>query len=444
MKLPVASRRLATLFTAAAALAVTASAHAGDFVQGPKLLGTGAMGSVHQGWSVALSSDGSTAILGGPLDNSNAGAAWVFVRSGGLWAQQGDKLVGTGATGIAGQGVSAALSSDGSTAILGGNGDNTGTGAAWVFTRTGGVWTQQGDKLVGTDASSSYAGWSVALSSDGNTAILGGLFANTGAGAAWVFTRSGSVWTQQGPKLVGTGAVGNAEQGQSVALSADGSTAIVGGFYDATQTGAAWIFTRSGSVWSQQGAKLVGTGASGTSHQGYSVALSADGNTAIVGGPGDTSGDGAAWVFTRSGSVWTQQGSKLGGNFAIGAAGQGASVALSADGATALLGGPADSSGAGAVWVFTRSGSVWTQQGSKLVGPAEIGSGQQGRSVALSSDSNTMILGGPYDDTNVGAAWIFMRLCAHGDVNGDGVVDVADVFYLINFLFAGGPAPKCS
>ena len=119
----------------------------------------------------------------------------------------------------------------------------------------------------------------------------------TSAGAAWVFTRSGGVWTQQGTKLVGTGAVGAAQQGVSVALSADGNTAIVGGPADNSSAGAAWVFTRSGGVWTQQGTKLVGTGAVGAAQQGDSVALSGDGNTAIVGGWADNNVAGAAWVF---------------------------------------------------------------------------------------------------------------------------------------------------
>jgi hypothetical protein len=113
--------------------------------------------------------------------------------------------------------------------------------------------------------------------------------------------------------------------------------------------------------FAQQGSKLVGSAGVGSPNQGISVALSADGNTAIVGGNGDNSGIGAAWVFTRSGGVWTQQGSKLIGSGAVGSAGQGISVALSADGNTAILGGGGDNSNAGAAWVFTRSGAIWTQ-----------------------------------------------------------------------------------
>jgi hypothetical protein len=207
-------------------------------------------------------------------------------------------------------------------------------------------FTQQGPKLVGTLAVGNLVeqGISVALSADGNTAIVGGWGDNSGVGAAWVYTRSNGFWTQQANKLVGTGAVGNAQQGVSVALSADGNTAIVGGYEDNSRTGAAWVYTRSrrGGVWTQQGSKLVGTGAVLSTAQGRSVALSADGNTALVGGYVDNASTGAVWVFTRSGNVWTQQGSKLVGTGAVGNANQGISVALSANGNTAIVGGYVD------------------------------------------------------------------------------------------------------
>jgi len=126
-------------------------------------------------------------------------------------------------------------------------------------------------------------------------------------------------FAQQGSKLVGTGAMGPAQQGNSAAISADGNTAIVGGREDNTWAGAVWVFTRSGGVWSQQGDKLVGTGAAVTpggliAWQGVSVGISADGNTAIVGGFADDGGFGAAWVFTRSGGVVAagQQAGRLG------------------------------------------------------------------------------------------------------------------------------------
>jgi antibiotic biosynthesis monooxygenase (ABM) superfamily enzyme len=271
--------------------------------EGSKLVGTFAVGLGEQGWSVALSADGNTAIVGGLADNKITGAAWVYTPSNDVWTQQCSKLVGTGAVGSTAQGFSVALSDDGNTAIVGGPFDNLNTGAAWVYTRSNGVWTQQGNKLVGSGAvGDARQGASVALSDDGNTAIVGGPFDNWNTGAAWVFTRSNGVWTQQRSKLVGAGAVGNAAQGFSVALSDDGNTAIVGGAFDNVNTGAAWVFTRSDDVWTQLGNKLVGAGAVGNAGQGVSVALSADGSTAIVGGPFDNLNTGAAWVYTCRGA----------------------------------------------------------------------------------------------------------------------------------------------
>jgi len=379
--------------------------------EGSKLVGIGAVGLGEQGWAVGLSADSNTAIVGGLADNRITGAAWIYIRRNGVWTQQSRKMVGTDAVGSAAQGFSVALSDDGNTAIVGGPFDNLSAGAVWIFIRSYGVWTQQGSKLVGTDTiGNATQGVSVALSADGNTAIVGGTADNFDTGATWVFVRSRGVWSQQGNKLVGTGAVGNAAQGVSVALSADGNTAIVGGLADNGVAGAAWVFIRSGGgVWTQQGGKLVGAGAVGNAGQGSSVALSADGNTAIIGGLGDNLNTGAAWVFTRSNGVWTQQGNKLVGNGAVGNGGQGASVALSDDGDTAIVGGVQDNSYKGAAWVFTRSGSVWTQQGNKLVGTDAIGSARQGHSVALSADGKTAIVGGLGDNRVTGAAWVYTR-----------------------------------
>ena len=379
--------------------------------QGPKLVGTGGSTSAEQGYSVSLSAAGNTAIVGGPFDNVGVpGAAWVYSRSAGMWSQQ-TKLVGIGNTGQAEQGYSVALSADGNTAILGGPDDNGSIGAAWVFTRSGTAWSQQ-SKLVANNAiGAAEQGVSVGLSADGNTAIVGGFGDNRFAGAAWVFTRADTTWSQE-TKLIGAGNAGPAGQGRSVALSADGNTAIVGGFDDNFSAGAAWVFTRSGTAWSQQGNKLVGMGAAGVASQGISVSLSSDGNTAIVGGFDDNFSAGAAWVFTRSGTTWGQQGSKLVGTDAVAGAEQGFSVSLSGDGNIAIVGGPFDNGHAGAAWVFTRSDGVWSQQGSKLVGTGATYHASQGQCVALSGDGKTAIVGGPLDNPpfpggGVGAAWVY-------------------------------------
>jgi hypothetical protein len=388
---------------------VLAHAAAAQYTQqGSKLVGTGAVNPADQGGAVAISADGNTAIVGAYSDSSNAGAAWVYTRSGGVWSQQGSKLVGAGAAGPAYQGVSAAISADGNTAMVGGITDNAHVGAAWVYTRSGGVWSQQGSKLVGAGGTgATNQGWAMAISADGNTAIVGGYADNSNLGAAWVFTRTGGVWSQQGNKLVGADAVGAAAQGMAAALSADGNTAVVGGPGDATNTGAAWVYTRTGGVWSQQGSKLVGAGAVGAARQGVSVAISGDGTTAFVGGNSDDSQTGAVWVFTRTGGVWSQQGGKLVGAGAIGPANQGWSVAASADGSTAAIGGYSDNSNAGATWLFTRGGGVWSQMGNKLVGTGAVGSAYQGTRVAISGDGTTLIVAGHRDNSNAGAVWVF-------------------------------------
>lgn len=221
--------------------------------------------------------------------------------------QQGSKLVGAGAIGYAPQGASVSLSSDGSTAIVGAPRDGNGTGAVWIWARTGGIWSQQGTKLVGSGSVGiSAQGFSVSLSSDGNTAMVGG--AGDGrTGAVWVWTRSEGIWSQFGNKLVAVGSDSSSEQGTSVSLSSEGNTAIVGGRGDSGRTSAAYIWTRSGNAWSQQGGPLIGSGDGNSANLGAHVSLSSDGNIAIVGG----SGNNCAWIWKRSGDVWSQQGETL-------------------------------------------------------------------------------------------------------------------------------------
>lgn len=344
------------------------------------------------------------------MDGFGLGAAWIWTKAGATWLQQGDKLVASGTSGNVFQGWSVALSADGNTAIVGGNAYRAGAGAAWVWVRSDGVWRQQGDKLQGSGAiGNANQGNSVALSADGNTAIVGGPNDNGGAGAVWVWTRSNGSWTQQGSKLIGTGAIGNAFQGVAVSLSADGNTAFVGGRNDDEDAGAAWVWTRTDGVWTQQGPKLIGTGAAGKARQGASVAISADAVTAIVGGVDDNNLTGAAWIWTRTGGVWTQQGAKLVGSGGVGNGGPGFgySVSLSADGSTAIVGGPLDNNFDGAAWAWTRSGVTWRQLGNKLIGAASIGHGIQGFSTALSGDGRTAVFGGYADDHSTGAVWVF-------------------------------------
>ncbi len=272
--------------------------------------------------------------------------ARILTRSGSVWTEQG-RIVSDSLGGMA----AVALSGDGNTVLAGET--SFSSGLVHVYVRNNGTWTQQA-RLAPAGRTYGF-GNAVSLSALGYTAIIGDPSDNNATGAAWIFVRSGTTWTQQA-KLVGTGAIGNAGQGYTVALSPDATTAIVGGPLDNNSQGAAWVLVRNGNTWTQQ-AKLVGMGAVGPSSQGMSVSLSGDGNKAIIGGPDDefTPQDGpigAAWIFTRTGSVWTQLGSKLRGTGAVGFPAYGISVAMAYDGGTAIVGGSGDNYGRGAAWVF--------------------------------------------------------------------------------------------
>jgi uncharacterized protein (TIGR03437 family) len=328
------------------------------------------------------------------------------------FAQQGNKLAPVGAN-ASGVGASVALSADGTTAAVGGPNDAGGAGAVWVYIRSNGSWVLQ-SKVVGTGADGlAGQGSAVALSADGNTLAVGGSNDHGGTGAVWMFTRASGVWTQQGTKLWGTVLSGISWQGLSVGLSADGNTMIEGGEKFNNLAGAAWVFTRNSSgVWSLAPPPLPITGAVGTSLQGASVALSADGTTAAIGGPGDNSGTGAVWVFSLINGNWIQQ-AKLTGGLATANAAAGSAAALSNDGNTLMVGGDGDGNNAGAVWFFTRTNNQWSQQGGKLTGFAAA---YLGTSVALSGDGNTALAGGPGGLAStfgrtpaIGATWVFAR-----------------------------------
>ena len=404
------------------------------------VIGTGTVGASEIGTSVALSGDGNILVLGGPSDNSNKGAIWVWTR-GGLgqsYSQYQTKITGTGSTTVSLFGKSVAISTDGSTIVAGGYGDNNYTGAVFVFTKIAASWTQQGSKLVGTSSSSSTAmtqGFSVAISSDGNTLAFGGSADNNNVGAAWAFTRSGTTWTQQSSKLIGTNYVGSSVyQGTSISMTSDGHTIVVGGVNDNVGNGAAWVWTRSafGQSYYQQGQKIVGAGniSSGgiNSNQGSSVLLSNDGTSLFVGGSADNSNIGAVWFYPKTANniyignnnasmtigstVPTSQlisqiiqSIKLVALDNCGNSQQGYSIAMTSDGNTMAIGSPGDNNNRGAVWIWNATG----QPLSKIVGPA---GSYFGSSVAFSGSldsGNTLAIGGYGDNGGIGAVWVYTR-----------------------------------
>ncbi len=425
-----------TLLAAAAACAcaigsaagapAAGAAAAGPLYEHGRLGSTAGEGGDWFGYSVATSSDGSTLIVGGPHAHGETGAAWVFVRSGGGWAQQAELTLPAGAgAGTASAppararpaaaseeeelqdhfGARVAISGDGGTAIVTVPGLEAGAGAAYVFTRSGTSWSVSA-KLTGGpgERGEGRFGRGLGLTADGNTAVIGAPHDANGLGAAWLFSRQGGEWTR-GPELTAPVTSGEPHFGGSAAISSTADTVLIGAPGDGGFVGKAWVFARQGESWVSQATLSGPPPAGGEAHFGRDVALSADGATALVGAPGDRGGAGGAFVFGRNAGQWSQQGPELTGGGESGEGGFGFSSSLSADGTTALIGGPQDrgETSVGAAWEFADNGGSWTQEGSKLTGKG----GQFGYDVALDAEANLALVGGVRTTTTGrGTAWV--------------------------------------
>jgi hypothetical protein len=391
--------------------------------QGTRL--TGSSGpepeEIGQGWfglSAAVSEDGTTALVGAPRDNSNAGAVWVFVRSGATWTQQGPRLLAGGPAESAGCteepilsgseesecgfGTSVALSADGNVAIVGSPRDSGHKGGVWVFTRTGNTWSRESRELTGTgEIGEGHFGKAVALSADGTILLASAPSDDKGHGAVWSFRHTSSGWVPVGEgKITPSDENGVGYFGRGLALSPDGSTAVIGGPGDSSYRGAAWLFIRSPAGWTEQ-TRVTGAEALGASRFGFEVAVSEGAETVLIGGPRDSGDVGSVWVFGRTGSTLTQEGPKLTGPGEVGEGMFGRTIALAASGRIALIGAPRDGSGYGAAWVFTHSLAGWSSQKFS----ADDSRGQFGASIALSADGNVPIFGEPLSEHKSGVAW---------------------------------------
>jgi hypothetical protein len=386
--------------------------------QSAKLLANDGANSDYFGFTVAISGETAVvgAYLEDTSPNTDNGAAYVFTRSAGGWSEQAKLLANDGA-GSDYFGYSVAISGD--TIVVGAyeedTSSNTSNGAAYVFTRSAGTWSQQAKLLASDAATGDNFGWSVAIS--GETIVVGAYredtSPNTENGAAYVFTRSGVTWTQQA-KLLASDRATDDNFGWSVAISGD--TIVVGAYFESTSpntsNGAAYVFTRNAGAWSQQ-AKLLASDAASNDHFGYSVAISVD--TIVVGAylestsPNTTNG--AAYVFTRNAGAWSQQ-VKLLASDAASSDRFGYSVSISGDAIVvgAYREDTPPNTDNGAAYVFTRSADVWSEQ-TKLLASDAAAFDSFGSSVAISG--NNMVVGAQFGDgtnLNQGAAYIFRVL----------------------------------
>jgi trimeric autotransporter adhesin len=408
------------------------------------------------GWSVSLSGD--TLAVAAPLEASNAtgingdqannsayqsGAVYVFIRTGSTWTQQAYiKASNSGGLDWFGYSVSLlgdtlAVGSPWEASSNGNQGDNgaSGSGAVYVFARNGTTWTQQAYIKASTIGPNDNFGYSVSLS--GDTLAVGAPEESSSAkgingdqadnnanvsGAVYVLIRTGTTWTQQA-YIKASNTDASDWFGSSVSLS--GNTLAVGAPWEASnaqgingdqadnganQSGAVYVFTRTGTTWSQQEYIKASNSIGGTY---FGRCLSLSGDTLAVAAPyeassatginGDqantnASGSGAAYVFSRNGTTWTQQAyikasnTESNDNF-------GWSVSLSGD--ILAVGAPAEASvakgigsnqadnsgvGSGAAYLFTRTGTTWTQQ-SYIKASNTDARDNFGFSVAISGDT---------------------------------------------------------
>ena len=399
-------------------------------------------------------SSSTTGVNSTPDDAASfAGAAYVFVRSGGSWTQQAYLKASNAGWGDQ-FGISVGI--DGDTVVVGANREDSSTmgvnstpdeaasegGAAYVFVRSGGVWTQQAYLKASNTGLDDQFGISVGIS--GDTVVVGARnedSSTTGvnstpddaarnAGAAYVFVRSAGSWTQQAYLKARNTEVWD-QFGTSVGV--DGDTLVVGAQCEDSSTtgvnsnpdegsenaGAAYVFARSAGSWTEQ-AYLKASNTEAFDSFGYSVGI--DGNTVVVGalyedssttGVNSTPDDaasfaGAAYVFVRSAGIWTQQAylkaSNTGANDFFG-------HSVGVDGDTVVVGASGEDSSttgvnstpdegatvSGAAYVFVRSAGIWTQQA--YLKASNTGEGDQfGRSVAVSGD--TVVVGANLEDSS--------------------------------------------
>jgi hypothetical protein len=419
------------------------------------------------GGGIGVTADGTRFIVGAFQQGAASGAAYVFVRSGETWVEE---AILKAAIADAGDQFARSMdiSNDGMTVAIGANLEDSGsidpsnnslpgTGAAYIFVRTGTIWSQQAYLKASNPGASDNFGTSIALSGDGNTLVVGayGEASATAAdpaddsapaaGAAYVFTRAGTTWTQRA-YLKASNTESADRFGEDVAISADASTLAVSAPLEgsiaqgiggdqldnsAIEAGAVYVFARVGAAWQQhayvKASNTALTDATGSYDQfGWSVSLSATGDTLAVGARLEASaataingdeqddgagGAGAVYVFTRTAGSWSQQAYIKAPNTTANDF-FGESVGLSADGNTLAITAPFEDSGAtglgtapaddsvpnsGAVYVLGRSGTTWSHRA--FLKATNTQAGDSISAVGMSADATTIVLGAGDEDS---------------------------------------------
>jgi hypothetical protein len=411
------------------------------------------------GFSSAINGDGTTVIVGAPRDREiiiDGGTAYVFVKNAGVWTQEQELQPDADGTNRAGDhfGWSVDVSSDGDTAVVGAFFADCpvqfgGCGAVYVFVRNAGVWTQQAkvQQLAGDrqgdgpddDGESDNFGYSVVISSDGLTVAVGARHDDDdgpNSGSVYVYDENAGAWTlnqkllrfpdanipvPSAPTLWGD----IANFGVSVSVDSDGDTLAIGapGVPAQADTGSVFIFSKNGA-WAEEDELEPNVGdLVFDMNFGHDVALSGSGTTLVGGAPQgnqNAPNSGQAFVFEKVAGTWGQQ-QRLTPDVNTFAGAQccerfGLSVATSDDGNTVLVGRDENDISnalglAGSAHVFVRRGGQWSNDHLLEQGGADFGQGDRfGTSVGVSGDGTGAVVGAPKDDDNSpdsGTAYVF-------------------------------------
>lgn len=387
---------------------------AGDWTEIQKLLASDGVADAAFGGGFSL--DGDTAIIGACGDDDYghwSGSAYVFIRNGTTWIQQAKLLPSDG--GAVDAQFGGYLDLDGDTVIIGAfwdddNGNHS--GSAYVFTRAGTVWTEQ-QKLLPADGVADMQ-FGISIDLDGDTVLIGANRDDDNgnrSGSAYIYTRTGTTWTQQAKLIASDGAT---EERFGIDVALEGDTAMIGSETpdNGDYSGSVYVFTRTGTIWTEQQKLLASDGAAGDWF-GFAIAL--DGDTALFAASYDDdkgAQSGSAYIFTRTGSTWTEQ-QKL--NASDGAVGDHFSeFAVALDGDTAIIGAYMDDdmgSASGSAYVFTRTGTTWTEV-QKLTA-SDGAAGDYFSQYGVTLDGDTAFIGAWFDDNangvDAGSAYVFTK-----------------------------------
>ena len=364
----------------------------------------GEAGGDQSGHAVYLSSDGNTVAIGAPFNDENAGNSGqvrIFDWDGSSWLQRGLDIDGIVTNQYLGWSVS--LSSNANTVAVGATGGPNLTGQVSVYDWIGSVWQQRGMDITGEDWGDQF-GYSVSLSHNGNTLAIGGPSNDEngiGSGHVRLFDWNGTSWEQRGFDIDG---IQQDLSGHSISLSPNGNTVAIGSpgvVFGGPGNSRVRVYDWNGTTWQQRGQNIEGEVI--LDHSGKSVNISMDANTISIGAHrNDWLGSdlGHVRVFDWNGSTWNQRGLDIDGE--LPGEQSGFSTSLSSDGNSVAIGAPSNNANgfvaSGQTRIYDWNGAAWEQRGLDIEG--EDWYDHFGYAVSLSSDGNTVAIGGRENNGN--------------------------------------------